>query len=94
VKAPTVGIHMLADYFVWLKDRQQSDLMSDAELLGGSPKNYRALDLTELELRKLRWTQTDFGRTSTLELLRGLSTSRKVLQPSEPHLSLPLLYIE
>jgi hypothetical protein len=30
---------------------------------------------TELELRKLRRTQTDFGRASALELLRGLPTS-------------------
>jgi hypothetical protein len=38
----------------------------------------------ELELRKLYQTQMDFGRASALELLRGLSTSREVLRPSEP----------
>jgi hypothetical protein len=46
---------------------------------------------TELELRKLCQTQTDFGRPFTLELLRGLPTSREVLRPSEPHLSLSTL---
>jgi hypothetical protein len=30
----------------------------------------------------------DSGRVSTLELLRGLPTSREVIRPSEPHLSL------
>jgi hypothetical protein len=30
----------------------------------------------------------DSGRTSTLELLRGLPASRDVLRPSEPRLSL------
>jgi hypothetical protein len=43
---------------------------------------------TELELRKLHRIRTDFGRASALELLRGLLTSREVLQPSERHLSL------
>jgi hypothetical protein len=43
---------------------------------------------TKLELRKLRRTRTDFGRASTLELLRGLPTSGEVLRPSEPRLSL------
>jgi hypothetical protein len=46
------------------------------------------LHTTELELRKLRRIQTDSGRASTLELYRGLPTSREVLQPSEPQLSL------
>jgi hypothetical protein len=45
---------------------------------------------TELELGKLRRTRTDFGRASTLKLLRGPLTRQKVLQPSEPHLSLSL----
>jgi hypothetical protein len=44
--------------------------------------------LTELELGKLRQTQTDSGRASMLELLRGLSTSGEVLRPSELRLSL------
>jgi hypothetical protein len=44
--------------------------------------------LTELELRKVHRTQTDSGRPSTLELLRGLSTYQEVLWPSEPDLSL------
>jgi hypothetical protein len=43
---------------------------------------------TELELRKLCRTQMDFGKASSLELLRGLLTSREVLRPSEPHLPL------
>jgi hypothetical protein len=43
---------------------------------------------TEVELKKLRRTQTDSGRALALELLRGLLTIREVLQPSEPHLSL------
>jgi hypothetical protein len=43
---------------------------------------------TELELGKLHRIRTDFGRASALELLRGLPTSREVLQPSEPCLSL------
>jgi hypothetical protein len=46
------------------------------------------LHWTELEPGNLRWTQTDSSRASTLELLRGLSTSREVLRPLEPHLSL------
>jgi hypothetical protein len=41
----------------------------------------------ELELRKLCRAQTNFGIASTLELLRGLPTSREVLRPSKPHLS-------
>ncbi len=43
---------------------------------------------TELELGKLHQTRTDSGRASALELLGGLLTSREVLRPSEPHLSL------
>jgi hypothetical protein len=43
---------------------------------------------TQLELGKLHQTRMDSGRASTLELLRGLLTSREVLQPSEPHLFL------
>jgi hypothetical protein len=46
------------------------------------------LHSTELELRKLHRTRTDFGRASALELLRGLPTSRDVLRPSETNLSL------
>jgi hypothetical protein len=42
----------------------------------------------DLELKKLCRTQMDFGKASVLELLRGLPTSREVLQPSKPHLSL------
>jgi hypothetical protein len=34
---------------------------------------------TEPELKKLRRTQTNSSRASTLELLRGLLTSREVL---------------
>jgi hypothetical protein len=45
------------------------------------------LHLTELEFGKLLWTQMDFGRASTLELLRGPPTSWEVLRPSEPRLS-------
>jgi hypothetical protein len=44
------------------------------------------LHLTELELRKLYRTQTDFGRAFMLELLRGLPTSQEVLWPSERRL--------
>jgi hypothetical protein len=47
--------------------------------------------LTELELRKLRRTRMDFDRASVLELLRGLPTSREVLRPSDPRLSLSTL---
>jgi hypothetical protein len=47
---------------------------------------------TELELGKLCRTRTDSGRASALKLLRGLPTSRELLQPSEPLLS--LLYKE
>jgi hypothetical protein len=47
---------------------------------------------TELELRKLCRTRMDSGRASVLELLQGLPTSRELLQPSEPLLS--LLYKE
>jgi hypothetical protein len=43
---------------------------------------------TELEPGKLRRSRIDSNRASTLELLRGLPTSRKVFQPSEPRLSL------
>jgi hypothetical protein len=43
---------------------------------------------TEPELRKLHQTQMNSGRASTLELLWGLLTSREVLQPSKPRLSL------
>jgi hypothetical protein len=46
---------------------------------------------TELELRKLHQTQMDSGRASTLELLRGLLTSREFLRPLEPRLSLSTL---
>jgi hypothetical protein len=46
------------------------------------------LHSTELELRKLYRTQTDSGRASMLELLRGLPTSQEVLRTSEPRLSL------
>jgi hypothetical protein len=49
---------------------------------------------TELELEKLHRTRMDSGRGSTLELLGGLPTSQKVLRPSEPRLSLSLLYKE
>jgi hypothetical protein len=48
----------------------------------------------ELELKKPRRTQMDSGRASTLDLLQGLLTSREVLLPSEPHLSLSPLYKE
>jgi hypothetical protein len=47
--------------------------------------------LTKLELGKLHRIRIDFERASVLELLRGLSTSREVLRPSEPHLSLSTL---
>jgi hypothetical protein len=43
---------------------------------------------TELELRKPHRPRMDFGRASMLELLRGLLTSREVLQPSEHRISL------
>jgi hypothetical protein len=46
------------------------------------------LHWTKLELGKLHRTQMDSGRASTLELLWGLPTSREVLRPSEPCLSL------
>jgi hypothetical protein len=36
----------------------------------------------------------DFGRASALELLRGLPTSRDVLRPSKPHISLYSTKIE
>jgi hypothetical protein len=45
----------------------------------------------ELDLRKLHRIWTDSGRVSALKLLRGLPTSREVLQPSEPRLSLSTL---
>jgi hypothetical protein len=48
----------------------------------------------ELELRKLRQTQMDSGRAFVLELLQGLLTSREVLRPSEPRLSLYSTEIE
>jgi hypothetical protein len=44
--------------------------------------------LTELELKKLHRTQMDFDKAFVLELLRGLPTSREVLRPSKPRLSL------
>jgi hypothetical protein len=44
--------------------------------------------LTELEPRNLRRTLMDSNRASVLELLRGLPTSREVLRPLEPHISL------
>jgi hypothetical protein len=47
---------------------------------------------TELELGKLCRTRMDSNRAFTLELLQGLPTSWEVLRPSEPHLSLSLLY--
>jgi hypothetical protein len=47
--------------------------------------------LIELELRKLCRTQKYSIRASMLELLRGLPTSREVLWPSEPRLSLSTL---
>jgi hypothetical protein len=47
---------------------------------------------TELELGKPHRTWMDSSRASTLELLQGLPTSREVLRPSEPRLS--LLYKE
>jgi hypothetical protein len=47
---------------------------------------------TELELGKLRQIQMDSDRASALELLWGFLTSREVLWPSEPCLS--LLYKE
>jgi hypothetical protein len=46
---------------------------------------------TELELRKLHRTRMDSCRASALELLRALPTSREVLRPSKPHLSLSTL---
>jgi hypothetical protein len=46
----------------------------------------------ELELGKLHRTRMNSSRASTLKLLRGLPTSWEVLWPSEPHLSLSLLY--
>jgi hypothetical protein len=50
--------------------------------------------LTELELRKLRQTRMDSGRSSTLELLWELPTCQHVLRPSEPPLSLYSTKIE
>jgi hypothetical protein len=52
------------------------------------------LHSTKLELRKLSQIQIDSGRASALELHRGLLTSREVLWPSEPHLSLYSTKIE
>jgi hypothetical protein len=49
---------------------------------------------TKLELGKLHRIRTDSGRAFILELLRGHPTSQEVLQPSEPRLSLSLLYKE
>jgi hypothetical protein len=46
----------------------------------------------ELELGKPHRTRTDSSRASALEQLQGLPTSWEVLQPSEPRLSLSLLY--
>jgi hypothetical protein len=43
---------------------------------------------TELELKKLHRIRTDCSKASVLKLLRGLLTSREVLRPSEPRLSL------
>jgi hypothetical protein len=43
---------------------------------------------TEPDLGKLHRTRMDFGRASTLELLRGLPIRRKVLRPSDPRFSL------
>jgi hypothetical protein len=43
---------------------------------------------TKSELGKLHRTRTDSGRASALELLHGLPTSREVLRPSKPHISL------
>jgi hypothetical protein len=43
---------------------------------------------TKLELGKLHRIRTDSGRAFVLEILRGLPTSREVLQASEPRLSL------
>jgi hypothetical protein len=48
----------------------------------------KLLHSIERELRKLHRTRTDSGRASTLELLRGLPTSREVLRSSESRLSL------
>jgi hypothetical protein len=48
----------------------------------------------EPEIKKLRRTQTDSGRVSALELFQGLPTSREVLSPSEPCLSLYSTKIE
>jgi hypothetical protein len=42
---------------------------------------------TELELKKLRQSQTNSSRASVLELPRGLPTSQEVLRPSESRLS-------
>jgi hypothetical protein len=50
--------------------------------------------LTELELRKLCRTLMDSGRAFAFELLWGLPTSREVLRPSEPHLSLYTTKVE
>jgi hypothetical protein len=49
---------------------------------------------TEPELRKLRRTRMTSGRASVFEVLWGLSTSQKVLRPSEPRLSLYYTKIE
>jgi hypothetical protein len=43
---------------------------------------------TKLELGKLYRAREDSGRASVLELLWELLTSREVLRPSKPHLSL------
>jgi hypothetical protein len=48
------------------------------------------LHSTELELKKPCRTRMDSDRASALELLRGLPTSRDVLRPTEPRLSLSL----
>jgi hypothetical protein len=46
------------------------------------------LYLTELELEKLRQIQMNSGRAFALQLLQVLLTSREVLRPLEPCLSL------
>jgi hypothetical protein len=46
---------------------------------------------TKVELGNFHRTREDYGRASTLELLRGLLTSWEVLRPLEPRLSLSTL---
>ena len=50
--------------------------------------------LTELEPGNIHRTRMDSGRVSALELFQGLPTSREVLSPSEPCLSLYSTKIE